>query len=206
MTYATLPPTPHKKSPLDWFLSLFSDVRAGESPTVLLLTLNVFLLLAAYLIIKPVRDALIVSEPGGAEAKAYLGAVIAALMMFVVPLYAKLVNRVIRSTLVTVVTLFFIACLVGFWLLNKVDVPYLGHAFFVWIAIFNVMVVAQFWGFANDVYDSDAGKRLFPIVAFGANVGAVLGPRIHTAMLEYVGLFDLMLLTAGILLCASGSP
>jgi ATP:ADP antiporter, AAA family len=62
------------------------------------------------------------------------------------------------------------------------------------------MVVAQFWAFANDIYDSDAGKRLFPIVAFGANVGAVLGPRIHTAMLEYVGLFDLMLLAAGILL------
>jgi AAA family ATP:ADP antiporter len=179
-------------------------VRAGESATALLLTLNVFLLLAAYSIIKPVRDALIVSEPGGAETKAYLGAVIAALMMFLVPLYAKLVNRFVRSTLVSVVTVFFVACLVGFWLLEKARVPYLGHSFFVWIAIFNVMVVAQFWGFANDVYDGEAGKRLFPIVAFGANLGAVLGPRITTVLLDYVGLFDLLILTAAVLLLCIG--
>ena len=124
------------------------------------------------------------SEPGGAETKAYLGAVIAALMLILVPVYSKLVNRYIRSTLVTAVTLFFIGCLVAFWLMNKAHVPHLAYAFFVWIAIFNVMVVAQFWGFANDVYDGDAGRRLFPIVAFGANLGAVLGPRIHTAMLD----------------------
>jgi ATP:ADP antiporter, AAA family len=194
------PHAPRPKTPLDRLLSLFTDLHGGESPTVLLLALNVSLLLAAYSIIKPVRDALIVSEPGGAESKAYLGAVIAALMVFLVPLYAKLVNRFIRSTLVTAVTLFFVACLVGFWVMNKASVPYLGYTFFVWIAIFNVMVVAQFWGFANDVYDGEAGKRLFPVVAFGANAGAVLGPRIHTAMLEYVNLFDLMLLAAAVLL------
>ena len=51
----------------------------------------------------------------------------------------------------------------------------LGIAFFIWIGIFNYLVVAQFWGFANDLYSEEAGKRLFPLIAFGATFGAVSG-------------------------------
>ena len=47
--------------------------------------------------------------------------------------------------------------------------------FFLWAGIFNLMVVAQFWSFANDVYTNDEGERLFPLVQFGASLGAVLG-------------------------------
>ena len=68
----------------------------------------------------------------------------------------------------SIVTSIFIACLLGFWILSKLNVPFLGYVFFVWVGIFNVMVVAQFWSYANDVYSNEAGKRLFPLVGFGA--------------------------------------
>jgi len=42
------------------------------------------------------------------------------------------------------------------------------------LRIFNLMVPAQFWAFANDLHTPQTGKRLFVIVAFGASAGARL--------------------------------
>jgi AAA family ATP:ADP antiporter len=77
---------------LDRILRLFSDVRAGEARTALLLTLNVFLLLTAYYVIKPVREALILAG-GGAEVKSYSAAGQALLLLGAVPLYSALAGR-----------------------------------------------------------------------------------------------------------------
>jgi AAA family ATP:ADP antiporter len=52
---------------------------------------------------------------------------------------------------------------------------YIGVAFFIWVGIFNVSLVAQFWSFANDIYSKDAGERLFPIIVIGMTAGAPLG-------------------------------
>jgi AAA family ATP:ADP antiporter len=51
-----------KPTVIDRALSVFADVHAGEGDTALLLMVNVFLLLTAYYIIKPVREALILGE------------------------------------------------------------------------------------------------------------------------------------------------
>lgn len=158
---------------LDRALRPFTDVRAGEGPTALLLALNVFLLLMAYYFIKPIREALILGE-SGAEVKSYASAVQAVLLLGAVPLYARLAGRLPRRTLINRVTVFFAGCLVVFFLLGTAGVP-LGIPFYLWVGIFNLMIVAQFWAFANDVYTNDEGERLFPLVQFGASVGAVLG-------------------------------
>ena len=60
-----------RRSPLERFLGIFTEVHAGEGPVTLLMAFNVFLLLTSYYLIKPVREALILSG-GGAEAKSYL--------------------------------------------------------------------------------------------------------------------------------------
>jgi len=173
------------RSQLERFLGVFTDVRAGEGTTALLLTLNVFLLLTAYYIIKPVREALILQggavdlfgwTVGKAELKSYASAGMALLLVGVVGAYGRLASRVSRSRLVSWVTLFFVSNLVIFYVLVRAGVTaWLGVAFFLWVGIFNMMVVAQFWSFANDLYRPDQGKRLFPLVAFGASLGAVLG-------------------------------
>ena len=66
--------TVDRGGPLDRALRPFADVHAGEGSTALLLALNVFLLLATYYCIRPVREALILSVPGGPELKSYLAA------------------------------------------------------------------------------------------------------------------------------------
>ena len=71
--------------------------------------------------------------------------------------------------------------------------------FFLWIGIFNLMIVAQFWSFANDVYTKDQGERLFAIVGFGASLGAVFGSRFASRFIERLGVYELMLVGAGLL-------
>ena len=162
------------KGPLDRFLGLFADVQAGEGATALLLMTNIFLLLAAYYLLKTIREPLILSVAGGAEVKSYSAAAIAGLLMIIVPVYGALASRVSRVRLINGVTSFFIACLLVFFALNRMGVP-IGVAFFIWVGIFNLMVIAQLWAFANDVYTVEQGKRLFAIVGVGASLGAIVG-------------------------------
>lgn len=189
----------HKqRNRVDKVLGIFTEVHSGEGLLALSMALLVFLLLTAYYLIKPVREALILQQ-GGAVAKSYLSAVMAVLLFFLVQGYSKLVSRYERTRLITVVTAIFISCLVGFWILSRLNVPYLGYVFFVWVGIFSVMVVAQFWSYANDVYDQDAGKRLFPIVGFGGAFGAFAGADIADRMMEYVNVYEMLLLAAALL-------
>jgi ATP:ADP antiporter, AAA family len=188
------------KGPLDRLLTLFTEVRPGEGLTALLLMLNVFLILTSYYIIKPVREALILAG-GGAEVKSYASAGQALLLLGAVPLYAALAGRLPRRRLINIVNVFFIGCLVLFFFLARLELP-LGVVFFLWVGIFNLMVPALFWSFANDVYTVDEGRRLFAIVAFGASAGAVFGSFITGRLIAIVGIQPLLLLAAGILLVA----
>jgi len=52
----------------------------------------------------------------------------------------------------------------------QVGVPY-----FLWIGIFNLMVIAQFWAFAADLYTPEQGKRIFPLIGVGSSLGAWIG-------------------------------
>jgi ATP:ADP antiporter, AAA family len=184
--------------PLDRSLRLFADVRAGEGGTVLLLALNVFLLLASYYFIKPVREALILSGEG-AEVKSYAAAGQALLLLILVPAYGLLADRLPRRGLLNSVTAFFIACLIGFYALTRAGVP-VGVPFFLWVGIFNLMIIAQFWSFANDLYTKEQGERLFALVAFGGSAGAVLASVFASQLIPLVGVPQLLLIAAGLLL------
>jgi len=187
-----------ERSGLERFLGFFTDVHAGEGTTALLLSLNIFLILMAYYVLKPVREALILGE-GSAELKTYMSAAQVVLLAFVVPFYGRLVARFARMRLINVVTVFFLSCLFLFYVLAQFKVP-LAIVFFVWIGIFNLMVVAQFWSFANDVYSKDEGERLFAIVGFGASLGAVVGSRVADRLIDTIGVYELMLVGAAVLI------
>lgn len=187
-----------QKSALERFLGLFTDVRPGEGLTALMLATNIFLILTAYYIIKPVREGLILSG-SGPEVKSYLAAVLVIVLIGTVKLFAWLAGRFSRKPLINIVTLFFVVCLAIFYFLGKFGLPYLDVIFFVWIGMFNVMIPAQFWGFANDIYTPDAGKRLMVLVAFGSNLGAIVGAKIASYLVGPVGLFELMLVAGGVL-------
>ena len=195
-------PSSARKSPLDRALSVVAEVRAGEGVGALLLAANVFALLAFYYVLKTVRESLILSE-GGAEVKSYAAAGQAVMLLGLVPLYGWVASRVDRVRLISGVTLFFASHLVIFYLLGAAGVR-VGVAFFLWIGIFNLVAVAQFWAFANDVYDSERGKRLFPVIGVGSQLGAWLGAEAAGALFGPMGPYPLMLLSAiGLTACVA---
>lgn len=188
---------------LDKALRLVTDVRPGEGPTALLLAINVFMLLAAYYVIRPVRDSLI-AEGVGAVGQAYMYGVIVVLLAIAVPIYGKVANRMPRRRLINVVTLFFAANLGIFYVIFQLGMPkYVqGIVFFLWGSVFNVMVIAQFWAFANDIYKPEEGERLFPIVAFGASSGAVAGSLVSRGVIPLMGVYTPLVLAALILIAS----
>ena len=97
-----------RKSILEKFLGLFSDIRQGEGTTALLLTLISFLILTSYYVLKPVREALILSDVGP-EAKTYASVGQALLLIVTVQIYSWLGTRMGRRSLINWVTLFFVA-------------------------------------------------------------------------------------------------
>ena len=168
---------------LDRALRVFSDVRAGEGATVLLMFMNLLVLFVSYYIIRTVRDAIILST-GGAAVQSYASAAMAVVLLAFVPAYSWFASRANRAKLIFGVTLFFVLNLEAFSFAFGGNPKLVALAYFIWVGIFNNSAVAQFWSFANDLYRRDAGERLFPIVAIGATLGAPLGSKLSEILFE----------------------
>ena len=165
---------------LRW-LRPFSTVKRGERLVVLLLLVLMFLLLASYYAMKTSREGLILAEGSlglsGQQLKAYASGAMACLLLAAVPAYSALATHVRRIRLIEISYAVVIVTAVGFYVLARMHVP-IGLAFFIWIGLVNVFLVAQFWSYANDLYSEDQGSRLFAIIALGGSLGGVAGPWI----------------------------
>jgi AAA family ATP:ADP antiporter len=191
-------PAAAPRTRLERFLAHLADVRAGEGVGALVLALNLFLLLGAYYMLKTAREALILSE-GGAEVKSYSAAGQAILLLAVVPLFGAFASRVNRVNLVSGVMLFFASNLAVFIVLGRLGF-HEGVPFFLWVGVFNVMVIAQLWAFANDLYTRREGERLFPLLGLGSSLGAWLGAVAAARVIRAAGPYGLMTAAAVLLI------
>ena len=185
-------------------MRLFADVRPQEGLTSIILVANIFLILAAYYLIKPVREGwLAVTDIAGftkLEVKAYSAFVQGLMLVVILPLYASLAARWPRRKLIVRVGLAFALVLVMFWASRPGtwfgDLPFVGILFYLFVGIFSVTLVAQFWAFSTDVYGPERGARLFPVIAIGAALGSTVGSWIGERLvrLPSVEAFDLILI------------
>lgn len=209
------PPAAAGSEPVSIFekcLRVFSDVRSGEGTTGLLLLANIFLVLAAYYLIKPLREGWLsvtaVSGLNKMEIKAYSSFGQSLVLLAALPVYGFLACHLHRRKLITVTTLFAISNLILFWLLTPEvcgrKIPYIGIAYYLWVGIFGIAVVAQFWAFAADLYTDERGRRLFPLIAIGASAGASAGAWLTEQLLKHkiVASFELLLVAIVPLLAA----
>ena len=178
-------------------LSPIADVRQEEAAGALLMTLLMFLILAAYYELKTAREVFILSQ-GGAEVKSYSSAGQALLLLVLVPAYGAFASTVNRQRLVTWVTLFFVSNVLLFALAYNAGLR-IGIVYFLWVGIFNVMVIAQFWAFANDLFTPEQGKRLFPLIGVGSSLGAWVGSVQAGQLVGTAGPLRLLLSAAVIL-------
>ncbi|MDX2088397.1 MAG: MFS transporter [Kofleriaceae bacterium] len=187
---------------IDGLLRPFTFVRPGEGVQALLMLVCVLLILTSYYVLKTAREGLILSRGSfglrGDELKTYATAVMAVMLVPVVRGYGKLANQLPRIRLINASYAVAMGCLVAFYLLGQAGVS-IGLAFFIWLGIASVLLIAQFWSYANDLYSEEQGKRLFAIIATGGSIGAIIGPRIAGTLDTYA----LMPLASGILLAAA---
>ncbi len=182
-------------------MSLSATIHSDEIGPTLKLALRIFLILFAYYLLKPAREAFILTD-GSAELRSYSVALQALVLFIVIPLYSTLYKRITGEKLYNRITVFFVVTLLGFWLLGvnglAISVP-----FFIWLGIFSVTQVAQFWALVTDLHHPKSGKRLFAIIGFGGSLGAVLGSSFASELFAYFGPYNLLLLAAAILLLSS---
>ncbi len=167
-------------------LRIFTDVKPGEATTALVMFANVFLILCAYYLIKPLREGWIaISDVSGLskmEVKAYSAFGQSVLLLVVVRYYGRLAARVNRARLIAGATLFCMSNMLVFWAVQPDfflrHLPGPGVAFYLWVGMFGVFIVAQFWTYAADLYDDERGNRLIPMIAIGATAGGAFGSQI----------------------------
>ena len=165
-----------------------------------------FCLLAAYYILRPLRDEMGVA--GGVRNLQWLFTATFLVMLAALPLYGALVAPLPRRRFIPLVYHFFVANLAAFWLLLVADYEkqIVARVFFVWISVFVLFAVSVFWSFMADIYNSEQGKRLYGFIAAGGSAGALAGPLLTIGLAPLVGATHLLILAALLLevavLCA----
>lgn len=174
-----------------------AEVREGEWRIILPFFANLFLLLTAYYILKVVREPLILLG-GSAVKRSYARGMQAGLLVFLVPAYSALANRIAPARLVKWIMGLFVGSLFFFFLAGRLHAA-IGFPFFVWLGIFSTLSIAQFWSLANEHLTETEGKRLFPLIAVGGTLGGIVGAQFAARFIERFTPLQMMLVAASIL-------
>jgi len=181
-------------------------IHTGELRAVTLSFIYFFCVLAAYYILRPVREQLFAAV-GGSTNQSWFYATVFAATLLLTPVFSMLASRYPRRIVIPVVYAFFIVCLFGFipfFTYEGMLTPYvLGVVFFVWVSVFNLFVVAVFWSFMADIWDEGQARRLFPIIALGGTAGAVSGPALTQILVARIGVAPLLVVSAVLLILAA---
>jgi ATP:ADP antiporter, AAA family len=152
-----------------------------------------FTLLAAYYVLRPLRDQMGIA--GGVKALPWTFTATFATLLVAQPIYGELVAKLPRARFIPVVYHFFVFNLVVFWLLLTLGVAtvIVARVFFVWVSVFNLFAVAVFWSFMADIFTSEQGKRLFGFIGAGGTAGSLLGPVITIGLSVPLGPTNLLI-------------
>ena len=181
-------------------LRTLSRVEPGELRATVFSFALVFVLMAAYYILRPVRDAM-ASDWSDAEVS-LLWTINFFFSFVVVAAYGATASRVALKQLVPTVYGFFAATFVLFYLASQTleQVVLIDKAFYIWVSVFSLFPVSVFWSFMADLYSREQSRRLFGIITTGASLGAMAGPSIPLFFSEALGTYKLMLVAALVLL------
>ncbi|MDB9969874.1 MFS transporter [Porticoccaceae bacterium] len=182
------------------FLTRISNIEASEAKAVLSSFLFVVVLMSAYYILRPVRDAM-ASDWTDAEVS-WLWTLNFFISTAVVAVYGIAVSRLRFRILVPAMYAMFALSFVVFYLLasNAVDRTLIDKSFYVWVSVFSLFHISVFWSFMSDLFSKEQAGRLFSIIAAGASVGGLIGPSIPSFFSASLGTDNLMLIASLMLL------
>jgi len=185
------------------FRRLF-DIREGEGIRASLMFIILFLLIACLMIVKPIRNSLFLVRFGVAKLP-YVFVLVALFSAAVASLYSKYSKKMQLNYLIFITILISIACLVVFWFLLNFGIKggWILYAFYIWVAIFGVIISAQFWLLANYIFNAREAKRLFGFIGAGAISGGIFGGYLTNYMAPLLKTENLIFFCIGFLIVCS---
>lgn len=183
------------------WLGRLIEVRPGEVPALGWSWAYIFSILAAYYVLRPIRDQMGIA--GGIENLPWLfTGTLVGMLALNVP-FAWLVKTLPRARFVPLTYRFFAANILLFaaalYLADPASDIWIGRAFFIWLSIFNLFVVSVFWATIVDVFSTEQGKRLFGFISAGATLGAIAGSATTTILARDVPTWALLIAAAALL-------
>lgn len=174
-------------------------LEPGEAPALLASFMTLLCMFSSYAILRPVRDAMGVTS--GLEKLPMLFWATFLAMLALQPVYGWLTSRLPRSVFLPWVYGFFAANLVLFWLWFRLqsDHTTIARAYFVWVSVFNLFVVAVFWSLMADVFTREQAGRMFGFIAAGASTGGLIGPLVAKYLAVPLGTINLLPISAALL-------
>jgi ATP:ADP antiporter, AAA family len=183
----------------------FLDVRPGEGLPVLLTFIYIWIVVASFLLAKPIRSGLFLGEHEAYDL-VYVYAAVPLVLSLFVPLYTRVAAR-FGARSVTIATLLgFSAQVVLFWYLFRFhEARLLPHIFYVWVSCYGIIAPVQAWSFANSLFDTRQAKRLFGLIGAGASLGAMTAGVMARVLVEPVGGTVNLLLVLALMIVAAAA-
>ena len=165
-----------------------------------ILFINFFLIILAYYHVKPASRSLFM-EYLGADQLPYVWIGTALFLGTVIGLYHRIVEHYPRINVVLGSCVIFIATLVGFYFLLMIPSSFGAVGFYIFVDVFGVILVEQFWSLTNTVFVTEEGKRWYGVIATGGLLGGVGGGIAASFLLDHTPLHtqELLLVAAAIL-------
>jgi len=184
----------------NWFEDA-AGLRDGEGRTALLGGAQFFLLMFAYFMLRPLREAM--GLAGGVDELSTLFLINVGVMVVLNPLYGWLASRALKRKLTVYAYRGAMLCLGVFAFLlwgsgGEPDVL-VGQVFYVWLSVFNVFLISLFWQLMADLETPEQSKRVFGVVAVGGTLGAIAGSLWAWGLVSTLKPFGMMLVSVALL-------
>ncbi|HYM82090.1 MAG TPA: Npt1/Npt2 family nucleotide transporter [Candidatus Limnocylindria bacterium] len=146
----------------------------AEARRAIALATILFGLTGSYTLVKTVRDALFLAQlPATLLPYVFLGVgiltVLASLLFTRVTRDRAVWETLAGASLVTAISL------VAFSQLFRLQDRWVPVAFYLWVNVYGLILMAQFWVFANDLSNPREAKRTFGVIGVGGILGGLVG-------------------------------
>ena len=184
---------------INHIISKSTKIKPDEFRAVILSFAFIFSILAAYYIIRAVRDGLS-SNWSDAELST-VWTMTFFISFLVVSFYSYICSKVNFKYLVPGIYGFFsLTFFCAYALLNiNPETELVRKAFYIWVSVFSLLNISVFWSFMADIFNKEQAKRLFGFIAAGSSLGAIIGPTITLIFAERLGSEALILVSSTML-------
>ena len=191
--------TTDSNGPIARIVRAATKVEPNEIRATVLSFAFLFMLMLAYNILKPVRDAM-ASDWSDPEV-ATLWTINFFISALAVSIYGIAVARLRFKYLVPGLYGFFAFSFVAFYVGSSVvaDAVYIEKSFYVWVSVFSLFHISVFWSLMSDVFSKAQAPRLFAFIASGASIGTLAGSSVPLFLANVIGTQNLLLIAAAVL-------